>query len=147
VGTSVAVSLLRAVVMENTAGGLAQLRVLDVSNVLAPVVTGTLATGVPFQPTGTHYMGVALNSNATLAAMALGTTGVWLVNVDAPTPAVVGMYNTPGTAFAVALDSSRNLLYVADGASGLEVFDISDPTVPQLAGSVNLGGTTVGVGF
>src|SRR5262249_19946259 len=110
-----------------------------------PVVTGTLSTTVPYQPSGIKYMGVALNSSANLAAMAMGTSGVWLVNVANSPPTIVGQYDTPGTAYAVTIDSARNLMFVADGASGMQIIDITTPATPTLAGSISLGGTVVGV--
>ncbi len=44
----------------------------------------------------------------------------------------VGAYNTPGLAQGVAL--SGHYAYVADGANGLQVVDISNPQQPRLAG-------------
>ncbi|NOZ06931.1 MAG: hypothetical protein GXP41_11385, partial [Chloroflexi bacterium] len=46
----------------------------------------------------------------------------------------IGGYDTPGLALDVAVLGS--LALVADGASGLQLLDISDPTRPQLAGQV-----------
>src|SRR5262249_19543144 len=116
-----------------------------VSNVLTPLVTGTLVTGVGFQPSGTHYMGVALNNTATLAAMAMGTSGVWLGNVASGVPTVVGQYDSPGTSYAVTIHSARHLGFDADGSGGLKIINIADPTLPTLLGTMALGGTVVGV--
>ncbi|MFA6392426.1 MAG: DUF2341 domain-containing protein, partial [Patescibacteria group bacterium] len=46
------------------------------------------------------------------------------------TPRIVGTYDTPGTAYDVAV--SGNYAYVVDSDQGLEVFDISTPSAPIL---------------
>ena len=48
---------------------------------------------------------------------------------------LVGGYNTTGYSYDVFI--SGDYAYVADGASGLVVIDISDPSSPTLAGSYN----------
>jgi hypothetical protein len=54
-----------------------------------------------------------------------------------------GSYNTPGFASNVAVAGDH--AYVADGTSGLQVIDISDPTAPTLAGSLPVTGVALGV--
>jgi hypothetical protein len=91
-------------------------------------------------------MGVALNSTATRAVMALGTTGIYVVDLTNPAaPALLGSYNTPpGTAFAVALYSTGTLAYVADGSLGhLQIVNLANPSAPSLAGSLTIAGTQV----
>src|SRR5207248_2630935 len=105
VGISVAASWPRVAVMENVLGSVAQLRVLDATNMSNPVVTATMPTGVPLNNSATGYMGVALNSAGTMAIMAMGAAGVWVVNLTNPAlPVHVGTFLTPGTAYAVALN-------------------------------------------
>jgi hypothetical protein len=43
-------------------------------------------------------------------------------------PALLGVYDTPGTAYDVAV--SGDLAYIADGTQGLRLLDISNPNVP-----------------
>lgn len=52
----------------------------------------------------------------------------------APPNLVVGSVDTPGTASGV--DVAGGYAYVADGASGLQIVDISTPTSPQILGNV-----------
>nr|MBC8449122.1 PD40 domain-containing protein [Chloroflexota bacterium] len=59
------------------------------------------------------------------------------------TQSEVGAYDTPGLAQGVAV--SGTVAYVADGAAGLYLVDISDPGHPSLAGSLALSGTAQGV--
>jgi hypothetical protein len=143
-GQSIAVRGTRAVVVGNV-GGMAHLWVLDLTVPAKPVVLGELATTVPFTVTGTGYMGVALNSTATRAVMAVGNTGIYIVDLTNPAaPSVMGSYNTPGTAFAVALDSTGTLAYVADGSLGhLQIVNLANPSAPSLAGSLTTAGTQV----
>ena len=47
---------------------------------------------------------------------------------------IVGSVDTPSYALGVAVADSH--AYVADWGSGLQVIDITDPTSPQLVGSV-----------
>ena len=56
---------------------------------------------------------------------------------------LAGSYNTSGTAYDVYI--SGNYVYVADGVSGLQVIDISNPGVPSLRGSYNTPGTAYDV--
>lgn len=46
-----------------------------------------------------------------------------------------GAVATPGTSFDVAV-SPNNIAYVADGASGLQIVDVSDPAAPFIIGSL-----------
>lgn len=55
----------------------------------------------------------------------------------------VGRYNTDGTAQDVFI--SGNTAYVADGSSGLQIVDVSDPASPSLLGSYDTPGTASGV--
>jgi hypothetical protein len=60
-----------------------------------------------------------------------------------PNPTFKGSYNTPGTAYGVVL--SGNYAYVADGSSGLQIIEISDPASPTFKGAYNTPGTAYGV--
>jgi hypothetical protein len=144
-GHSVAVSGNRAVVGGKAADGTAHLWVLDISTPASPTVLGELATTVPVTTSGTGYMGVALNSTGTMAVMAMGTTGIYVVDLSTPTtPFVRGTYNTPGVAFAVVLNPTGTLAYVADGSTGhLQIVNLTNPSLPTLAASVSMPGTQV----
>jgi hypothetical protein len=52
-------------------------------------------------------------------------------------------FNTPGEANDVVIVGT--LAYVADGLAGLQIIDISNPTTPQLIGSIDTPGKTRGV--
>ncbi len=69
---------------------------------------------------------------------ALNTTAFWdtiagEIKLHPFTMSLVGSYATSSPAKCVAV--SGNYAYVADGSSGLQVIDISDPTTPAYAGS------------
>lgn len=55
----------------------------------------------------------------------------------------LGSLNSPGQARAVAISGNR--AYLADGNSGLQVIDITNPTSPVLLGSLDTGGSARGV--
>ena len=52
---------------------------------------------------------------------------------------IAGAVDTPGLAYDAALHDA--IVYVADGAGGLHVIDVSDPTRPQIVGSLQMPGT------
>ena len=55
------------------------------------------------------------------------------VSILAPSlPALVGSYDTSGYALGVTV--SGTLAYVADGDSGLQIIDVSNPAAPALRG-------------
>ncbi len=61
-------------------------------------------------------------------------------------PALVGSYNTAGTAYDVAIGENY-VLYVADGAAGLVVLDVADPRRPTLAARYDTPGDARGLIF
>jgi len=72
---------------------------------------------------------------------------VHVVSVSSPTPmSRIGNVNTPGEAQSIAVAPGRaGLAYVADGAAGLQVIDISDPQHPFIVGGVDTPGFAVDV--
>jgi hypothetical protein len=58
-------------------------------------------------------------------------------------PTLVGNYDTSGLAYGVQVVG--NYAYVADGGSGLQIIDISNPTTPTLKGNYDTSGSAVGV--
>ncbi|NBP89336.1 MAG: hypothetical protein EBU59_12740, partial [Planctomycetia bacterium] len=53
----------------------------------------------------------------------------------------VGTLNTPGTSHAIATSADGRYAYVADGASGLQVLDVSNLTSPTLIGTLDTTGS------
>lgn len=59
---------------------------------------------------------------------------------------ISGSYDSPGQARAVAFSPlNANRAYVADGGSGLQVIDVSNPASPLLLGSLDTTGTAMGM--
>src|SRR3989344_5676070 len=67
------------------------------------------------------------------------------LSADAPSPTLVGTYNTSGNAFAVYV--SGRYAYVADDSAtttaGLNIIDVSNPSTPVLVGRYNTAGNRV----
>ena len=57
-------------------------------------------------------------------------------------PVIVGVLDTPGTAYDVAV--SNGIAYVADGDAGLQVIDVSDPAAPVERSALGTADSTVG---
>ncbi|MCK5923270.1 MAG: hypothetical protein KAG66_20190, partial [Methylococcales bacterium] len=53
----------------------------------------------------------------------------------------MGTYDTPGRAVSVVLSSDGSKAYVADGDSGLQIVDVSNPEVPKLVSSYEARGS------
>ncbi len=51
---------------------------------------------------------------------------------------VIGSLNTPGSARMLALNSEETIAYIADGDSGIQVIDVSDPSKLKLIGSLDI---------
>ncbi len=62
---------------------------------------------------------------------------------DSYTSTLLGSYDTPGNSLGVVI--AGNTAYVADEKSGLEIIDVSDPTVPTRLGSYNTPSSAKGV--
>jgi len=160
VGTRLAVTAVgpgapnRAVVVGTTPDGFAHLWVLDVSTPTTPQVIGELATTLVVGAQS-GFKAVALDATGTTAALAVATAGLWVVDLSTPTlPSVLGSYDTPGIAYGVALNTTvqgsaapGTLAYVADGAGGLKILDLSAPAQPALVSSLALAGTQVDLGL
>jgi hypothetical protein len=100
------------------AGGLA---VVDVSNPASPSVVGQVDTGGAAQ---------SVVVEGTTAFVGAGSAGLVVVDVSTPTdPRVIATADTPGSALQVAIDNGH--AYVADW-NDIRVFDVSDPSAPQL---------------
>jgi hypothetical protein len=124
---------------------------VSVTDPTRPSVLGELATGVQNTITSTVYTGVAVNSTGTMAVMAMGTSGIWVVDLTTPTmPRQAGSYLTASSANAVVLNSTGTLAYVAIN-TGLQILNLSQCQPPftsctvGLSGSMGTAGTDVGI--
>ncbi len=102
------------------------LRVVNVIDPDAPTLVASLPiAGRP----------VALAVHGNLAAVAAQVGGVSFVNITDPAaPILIATLAVPGPALGVDFDAQRGLAAVAMGSSGLQLVDISTPTLPQLRG-------------
>ena len=102
------------------------LRVVDLTNLAAPVQAGSLLTS--------SARDVTVRDG--LAYVADGADGLRIVSLADPSqPAQTGTYDTPGFASAVALNG--NYAYVVDGfLSGIIIVDVSNPNSPFRAGGI-----------
>jgi hypothetical protein len=115
----------------------ARIQVVDTSNPTLPRVVGELATTVV--PAG--ILDVAINAAGTAAVTAMGTAGIWVLDLANPAaPVRRGVYDTSGIAYAVALNDTGSLAYVADGNGGLKVVSLANPSAPTLLGSLAMTG-------
>jgi hypothetical protein len=71
----------------------------------------------------------------------MGAAGVWVVDLANPAaPYRRAVYDTPGTVWAVALNATGSLAYVAAGSGGVKILSLANPSAPTLAGSVAIAG-------
>lgn len=113
-----AITGMRAVAL-GPVGSFSHLWVLELSAPARPVVQGELATSL--STTGlAAFQDVVFTPSGGHAVIAAGTTGVWVVDLSNPQmPIVVGTYDSPETAWGVALNATGSHAFVADGASRL----------------------------
>jgi hypothetical protein len=98
---------------------------VDVSDPGAPVVVG--------QREGYDMLSVAVGNGH--AYCGLGTPGVVILNL--PDLTTAGLFDTPGSANGTAVVG--NTLYVAQGANGLGIFDVTNPAAVTPLGSYPTG--------
>jgi hypothetical protein len=116
----------------------ARLQVIDADDPTAPRVVGQLPTTVVAGSTS-GFLDLAAQGNRIVAAM--GSAGIWVIDATvANAPVVQGKYDTPGIAYAVALNASGTVAYVADGLQGLKIVNLSNPATPTLAASLAVSG-------
>lgn len=101
------------------------LLVVDVSNPAAPVVVG--------QREGYDMLSVAVGNG--LAYCGVGAPGFVILNLSDLTTA--GTFNTPGSANGTAIAGTT--LFVADGVSGLGIYNVANPAAPVSIGSYATG--------
>lgn len=119
------------------AAGSAGLRIVDVSDQTKPVEKGFLA------PSEIMCTGIAVSGNtAYLADSSSSSSGIRIVDVTLPDkPEQVSVFEVNGRVMALA--ASGQYLYVGNRDTGLEIYDISKPSTPELKGRVSVyGGET-----
>ncbi len=96
------------------------------TNPACPVLVGSVDTPG-------RAIGVVVSGN--YAYIADDTDGLVIVDTSNVTaPKIVGTYDTPHNAYAVAVSPKDNLVYIADGNREVIVVDVSDPTKPVYKG-------------
>jgi hypothetical protein len=116
----------------------ARLQVIDAADPTAPRIASEMPTSV-VAGTTSGFLDIATVGSRAVTAM--GSAGIWVVDVSmTSTPIVRGTYDTPGVAYAVALNSAGTIAYVADGLQGLKIVSVSTPTAPTLLGSLAVSG-------
>ncbi len=101
------------------------LRILDISDPAQPVEVGVYSPYFDDEQYGI-YTDIAVSGK--YAYVTYGEYGIHVLDVSDPhNPILLDQYDTPGRATGVAVDGST--VYVADGATGLLIFE-HKPTVP-----------------
>jgi len=104
------------------------LQIIDVSDVDNPVFVGSFSDNC--SPMGVHVVG----DYAYLADYGFG--GLLVLDVSNPAaPVYVGEYDLPGR-MMYAVRVSGEYAYLADRNNGLYVFDVTDPTAPEIVSSL-----------
>ncbi len=111
--------------------GTARLRIVDASVPSAPHVVGE----VPSTMVATAFLDVAINAAGTRAVIAVGGSGVIVVDLANPAAPTTATFDTAGTAYGVALNAAGTLAYVADGLGGLKVLSLANLAAPTQVGS------------
>jgi hypothetical protein len=123
----------RVVVTESVAlvaDSIGGLQVIDISNPTSPAIVGAVTTP------GTAVDLVEIDGLVYVADI----VGLSIVDISNPAaPVVRGSFATPGD--AAHLSVSENIAYVVDGAPGLQVVDVSEPTNPLLLTTLEINGT------
>jgi hypothetical protein len=101
------------------------LLIVDVSDPAAPVVVN--------QREGNDMLSVDVANG--YAYCGVGTPGFVIINLADLT--LAGSFNTPGSANGTAIVGTT--LFVADGASGLGIYNVANPAAPTLIGSYATG--------
>jgi hypothetical protein len=106
------------------------LQIVDVSNPAAPMRIGSVQV---------HNL-----ADITVAGDFIYLTaedaGLQVVSItDRKNPRIVAVYDSPGTAWGVAVSGSQ--AFLADGEAGLQVLDLGAPPNPRLLGSYTFGAT------
>jgi hypothetical protein len=109
--------------------GSSNLSVVDITNPLVPTLRGTFSTG--------NCLGVVVRGPT---AYLNCSSGLQLINVNNPAAMIqISSLSVGGTPWKLAVDSTRNLVAMAMGTSGLKLVDISNPGAPALRGTAQTG--------
>ncbi len=114
------------------AGGDAGLHILDLTDPVAPVLVATVDT---------DGEAIDLAVAAGIVYVADGSAGVQAIDVDVVPAAVLGGYDTAGTANGLAIGGKT--LVVSDSVEPLVLLDVTSPAVPLLLAELPLD-TTLG---
>jgi hypothetical protein len=83
-----------------------------------------------------------MTPNGAYAVAAMGSAGLWVVDVSVPTaPVLRGQLALGGFAWGVAVNSTGTHAYVALGTAGLKIVSLANPAAPALVGSKLLSGS------
>lgn len=114
------------------ADGDAGLQILSLSDPDTPAIIGALAL---------PGFALAVQAYGSLACVAADSAGLMVVDISNPAaPFLAGRYDSPGTAFGLAMDTVNQLALLADGVAGVHLLDISDPAAPLLVGGFDTPG-------
>lgn len=108
------------------------LRVVDVSDPAHPTPVGSAYDmNYAFEVAVTDPSGLRDPKGLTFAYIAAAGAGLLVVDVSNPAhPLEVGMLDTPGYAYGVAV--SGTLAYIADGWEGIRLVNVSNPIAPTV---------------
>jgi len=124
------------------AGSLGQLHMVDVSNPDAPLDLNTTAGGY----SQGDYTAVAVQNSYLFAESSLQGIGLVVFNISGTNLVKIAQnpsLHTDGAQYDKMITSAvppGNQLYVANGASGLQIIDVSNPYSPSAAAPFNDGG-------
>jgi hypothetical protein len=116
--------------------GTAGLQVIEIDRIgtPAPPVVASLATSGAAK-------GIAISGQHAVVAV---TSGLEVIDIQLPTaPVLNGLLGAPGNSSFVTVSGST--AYLASGLVGVHVISIRDPMKPTITGSLNSGGTVLGV--
>jgi len=104
--------------------GVQQVTLLIFDDSPTPRIIGSLPIATP--PANAHAL--LLSEDCSFAVLALGTLGVWQVDLGLPTqPRVVDQREALGSSSDVAQGQTPSAFYVAEGFAGLRLIDFDDP--------------------
>lgn len=115
------------------------MKVIDISDPAHPALTTTINTGGATY--GIFASGITISGDYAYIADESGFFVLNLANFNniamIAGSKMTGSFNTSGSAYGLTVDSGH--AYVADGASGLQIIDITTPTAPDMdnTGSVD----------
>jgi len=130
-----ATSEARAVVADGTVAYLADgdwgLKIIDVSNAYAPTLLSSIDT-----PGWAQQVQIGNYAGKKCALVADGTGGVRIIDVTAPsTPVELAVISTSNATGIVDIKAVGSKLYTSGYEKGVQVFDMTNPSLPVLKGS------------